>query len=245
VSGADPKMGALFRQLRGLCTSDWNTYVHHRFVAGLADASLPAECFRHYLVQDYLFLVHFCRAYGLAAFKADTLADIRAAAAGLAAIAQTELRLHVAYCHEWELTEKSLAETDEEPATIAYTRYVLERGLAGDLLDLQVALAPCVIGYAEIGRRLGANRAAADADNPYAAWVEAYAGAEYQAVAAAHGAQMDALFARRGGDNRLPSLIAIFAQATRLETAFWEMGMSAPEERYVATVTWPRSPRSP
>ena len=35
-----------------------------------------------------------------------------------------------------------------------------ERGLAGALLDLHVALAPCVIGYGEIGVRLAASRLA-------------------------------------------------------------------------------------
>ncbi len=42
----------------------------------------------------------------------------------------------------------------EAGATVAYTRFVLERGLAGDLLDLLTALAPCIVGYAEIGREL-------------------------------------------------------------------------------------------
>ncbi len=39
--------------------------------------------------------------------------------------------------------------TRQEP-----TRFVLDRGMAGDLLDLHVALAPCVLGYAEIGTAL-------------------------------------------------------------------------------------------
>ena len=32
--------------------------------------------------------------------------------------------------------------------------FVLERGMAGDLLDLHVALAPCIVGYAEIAAEL-------------------------------------------------------------------------------------------
>ena len=38
---------------------------------------------------------------------------------------------------------------------------------------------------------------------------------------------MNPLMAERGGPGRLPSLIETFRQATRLEAAFWEMGMHA------------------
>jgi thiaminase/transcriptional activator TenA len=40
--------------------------------------------FRHYLVQDYLFLMEFARAYALSVYKSPKLADMREAAAGLA-----------------------------------------------------------------------------------------------------------------------------------------------------------------
>ena len=36
---------------------------------------------------------------------------------------------------------------------IAYSRYVLESGFTGDFLDIITALVPCVIGYAEIGKK--------------------------------------------------------------------------------------------
>ncbi len=60
--------GGLLATLRVDC-GDWLAYVDHEFVRGLADGSLPEPSFRHYLVQDYLFLIHFARAYALAAYK--------------------------------------------------------------------------------------------------------------------------------------------------------------------------------
>ena len=218
----------LFARLRSACAGEWRAYTAHAFVRRLADGSLPEACFRHYLIQDYLFLVHFARAYGLAAFKADTLEDIRAAAAGLFAMVDQEMRLHVAYCAEWGLGEAEMAAAPEADATIAYTRYVLERGLAGDLLDLQVALAPCIVGYAEIGRALAEDPATVIDGNPYQAWIEMYASADYQSVAGAHVAHMDRLMRRRGGPGRLEALSTTFHQATRLEAAFWEMGLHPP-----------------
>ena len=78
--------------------------------------------------------------------------------------------------------------------------------MAGDLLDLQVALAPCVIGYAEIGAWLDADAGTLRDGNPYAEWIAMYAGAEYQAVAAAATDTLDALMdaARRRGPARFP-----------------------------------------
>lgn len=225
-AGVSPDASLLIDRLRGVCADEWKAYTRHRFVRELAAGTLPQSCFRRYLVQDYLFLIHFARAYGLAAFKADTLADVRAAAAGLSAIVEREMGLHVAYCAGWDLSEAEMAATTEAEATIAYTRYVLEKGLSGDLLDLQVALAPCIIGYADIGRELAADPATQREGNPYRAWVETYAGADYQGLAGDHARQLDALAARRGGDARFPSLAETFRQATRLEAAFWEMGLT-------------------
>ena len=61
---------------------------------------------------------------------------------------------------------------------MAYTRFVLERGLAGDLLDLQVALAPCLVGYGESGERLLADPATRRDGNPYDEWIAAYTSEE-------------------------------------------------------------------
>lgn len=218
---------SLFARLRAASGQAWGAFVGHPFVRQLAAGTLDESCFRYYLSQDYLFLIHFARAYGLAAFKAETIADIRAAAGGLSAMIDQEMRLHVDYCRGWGLSEAEMARAEEDAATLAYTRFVLERGLAGDLLDLQVALAPCILGYAEIGRALLDAPSTVLAGNPYRAWIEMYAGVDYQAVATAHSRQLDELFARRGSEPRLPALATTFTQATRLETAFWQMGFAA------------------
>ena len=217
----------LFKRLRTANAADWQAYVAHDFVAGLAAGSLPEASFRRYLGQDYLFLIHFARAYALAVFKADNLDDMYAAAGGMSAILDTEMALHVDYCRGWGLDASAMAALPEATATMAYTRYVLEAGLQGDLLDLYVALAPCVLGYGEIGVRLAADPLTARASNRYAAWIDMYAGDAYQAVAQAHGATLDRLWTARAGNGRFDGLSRIFGQATRLEADFWQMGLDA------------------
>ena len=217
----------LFDRLKTDCAEEWQAYTEHAFVRALGDGTLPEACFRHYLGQDYLFLIHFARAYALAAYKSETLDDIRQAARGLAAIIDMEMGLHVEFCAAWGLDEAAMQALPEAEETMAYTRYVLEKGMAGDLLDLHVALAPCIVGYGEIGARLGRDAATKREGNAYLPWIEMYAGADYQEVAQAARDQLDRVGAARGAEARFAALARTFDQATRLEIGFWEMGWRA------------------
>ena len=74
---------SLFNRLKVDANEAWTAYTGHPFVAAMGDGSLPQASFRHYLVQDYLFLIQFARAYALGVTKANTLADMRACSAAM------------------------------------------------------------------------------------------------------------------------------------------------------------------
>jgi thiaminase/transcriptional activator TenA len=217
----------LFSRLVEHSAEVWPTYTRHDFVLRLASGELPEPCFRRYLVQDYLFLVHFARAWGLAIYKSDRLDEMRRAQRLVAATLDVEIGLHIDCCRGWGLAEAAMTAEPEAPATIAYTRFVLDCGAAGDRLDLEAALAPCIVGYAVIATERMADPATRLAGNPYREWLEMYAGAEYQGLARETEAALDAAFARRGGPGRFPALAKIFRTAARLEADFWQMGLEA------------------
>src|SRR6202162_4430235 len=173
----------LFARLRTAAGETWPAYTRHDFVLQLARGDLPEAAFRRYLVQDYLFLIHFARAWGLAIYKSDNLAEMRRAQSLVAATLDVEIGLHIEYCRGWGLNEVVMAQEPEARETIADTRFVLDRGLAGDRLDLEAALAPCIVGYAEIAAERMADPATRHDGNPYREWLEMYAGAEYQSLA--------------------------------------------------------------
>lgn len=213
----------LFDRLRADCGQDWTDYVDHKFVRGLGDGSLPRASFEHYLKQDYLFLIQFARAHALAVFKSMTVADMRGHLAGLKAILDVEMDLHVGLCAEWGISADELEQVPEARATVAYTRFVLDAGQRGDLLDLAVTLAPCAIGYAEIGTNLMA--LPDGGDEAYRVWIETYGGAEYQETAQTGKMEMERLAGLSLTEARYPRLLALFRQATRLEADFWQMGL--------------------
>ena len=218
-----PDYGRAFTLWRVLAP-EWDAYTQHDFVAALRSGDLPRENFLHYLRQDYVFLTHFARAWALAAAKAGTLAEMQAASATVQALVHHEMPLHVQICAGEGIDAQALEATVEAPANLAYTRYVLEAGYSGDFLDLMAALAPCVMGYGEIGARL------AGSGGPYSDWIETYAGEEYQALCHDVGGLIDGALAHRLGPDwvslpRFEHLAQKFATATRLEVGFWQMGL--------------------
>lgn len=222
-----PDYGRAFALWREEAGEAWQVFTRHAFVEGLRDGSLPRPAFLHYLKQDYLFLVHFSRAWALAVVKSETLEEMKVASATVNALVNHEMQLHVETCAAEGLTEAALFGAEEAAENLAYTRYVLEAGYSGEFLDLTAALAPCVLGYGEIGARL---RTEAAAGTPYRGWIDTYAGADYQQVCRDVGALIDGALERRLGADfrdtpRWPRLAARFTTATRLEVGFWDMGL--------------------
>lgn len=208
---------------------EWDAYIHHKFVEDLGEGTLPLPIFQDYLVQDYLFLVQYARANALAAYKSRTLAEIQSAAQGLSATI-TETELHRRLTERWGISQEELDRAPEKQATVAYTRYVLDTGMAGDLLELEIALAPCQIGYAEIGTYLEP-KLKENPDHPYAEWVQEYAGDDFQNQAKYMTTLLDDLLGVPAeeikGTKRFERLLDIFRTATRLEADFWQQALDA------------------
>lgn len=218
--------GNCFAAWRQDCADDWHAYTHHAFVQGLGDGSLPRAAFLNYLKQDYLFLINFSRAWALGVVKAETLQEMQACSATVHALVDGEMALHIRICEAEGITPAQLETTPEAVSNLAYTRYVLESGYSGDFLDLLAALAPCILGYGEIGLRLAREGAA---DSPYRDWIDTYAGADFQQTCREVGALLDAAVLRRLGPDaaslpRWSALSRRFATATRLEIGFWGLG---------------------
>jgi thiaminase/transcriptional activator TenA len=220
----------VFELLRTQTSETWRTYVEHESLKTMGDGTLPRAAFLHYLKQDYLFLIHFARAWALAVFKSDRIDEMRTAAMTVHALIHDEMQLHIETCAAEGITEVTLAATAEEPKNLAYTRFVMDMGMRGDLLDLLVALSPCVFGYGDIGTRLAGETDGLPADHPYKKWIETYSGSDYQTVCVDVGALLENVVKRLIGpeamrSSRWPDLLHTFESASRLEAAFWSMGL--------------------
>lgn len=217
-----------YQELIDACQTEWQAYTKHDFVTQLAAGCLPQENFLHYLKQDFLFLKQYARAYALAVYKAHSLADMRQALPTLNALLSSEISHHVNFCQDWGLSETQMEQESEDFGTLAYTRYVLDTGMSGNLVDLYAALAPCAIGYAVIGQQLSLAPDTLWDNNPYKGWLELYAGEEYQNHAKQGAQYFNTLLANIDiKSERGQQLVEIFSTATRMEIAFWQQGLNA------------------
>lgn len=219
--------GRAFTLMRDAAQEPWRDYTRHAFVQGIADGTLPRKAFLHYLRQDYVFLIHFSRAWALAVVKSETLEEMLHAARTVNGLISEEMKLHIGVCEAEGISQAELFASPERPENLAYTRFVLEAGFSGDLLDLLAALTPCVMGYGEIGARL-ADEATSET---YGDWINTYAGQDYQGGCHAVGELLETALTRRIGADyetspRWERLCKTFRTATELEVNFWQMGLT-------------------
>lgn len=103
-----------------------------------------------------------------------------------------------------------------------------------------MALAPCLIGYGAIAKRLYSEEQTLRTGNRYWKWIENYVAEDYtEAVQLGTGKYLLSLFLRYAitlselleahmrkiSPSRVEELIKIFIRATELECSFWDMGL--------------------
>ena len=214
-------------RLRALADPVWRAQHSHPFVRGIGDGSLDLERFRFWIRQDYLFLIEYCRLFGLGAARAPDLATLTRFADLLQATARTEMDLHRSYAGELGISLEDLEREEMAPTTRAYTDFLIRLAATGDFAELVAALLPCMWGFSEIGQRLAAG--GPPPEPRYAAWIDAYASAEFADLATWCRQLVDGVAAQAGKAVRR-RMEEAFLTSSRYELAFWEMAWA--QERW-------------
>jgi thiaminase/transcriptional activator TenA len=136
------------------------------------------------------------------------------------------MALHIEYCSKWGICEEDTMSAQEDKACITYTWFVLELGLFDDILDLYVALSPCLVGYGVMGYTLSMHPETNKKDNPYSSWIAMYPSPKYLQLVNSVVEQLDRLNRKGAGNIRFDNLLDNFRTATRFETDFWQMGIN-------------------
>jgi thiaminase/transcriptional activator TenA len=207
--------GELWRAI----TPIYAAVLQHPFLAGLTDGTLPRKKFRHYVIQDALYLQDFARALSIAAARSTDENALVMFAEHAVGVMSVERGLHETFFAEFGLAHSEVEQTPMAPTTLAYTSYMLRIAYTGEYAELLGALLPCYWIYHEVGKVLLAH---GSPEPLYRHWIDTYGGEEFGQVVEAVLALVD----RVGADLTLAERAAAqacFVTASRYEWMFWHM----------------------
>jgi thiaminase/transcriptional activator TenA len=213
-------VGPFTAHLRALANPIWQAQHTHPFVRGIGAGTVDVEQLAAWVRQDYLFLIEYCRLFGLAAARSPDLATLTRFAELLHATATVEMSLHRAYCADFGISIDELERATMLPTTRAYTDFLLRVAALGDFAELVAALLPCMWGFSEIGQRL---KVAGLPDEPRCRkWIEMYADPEFAVLATWCRDLVDRLAADASANQRR-RMEEAFLTSSRYELDFWDV----------------------
>jgi len=182
--------------------------LQHPVVQGIASGELPRAKFAYYVGQDAVFLDALCRAYAMALAKSPDQDGLNVFRELLNSTAD-ELRLHHVYAARWDVDLHQAP----DPATSAYTNFLMVVAALEPVGHIAAAMAPCMRLYAFLGQQLVART---KPDSPYREWVVTYSSTQFEAQAR----RLEVLLNRYGGDH--DRLASLYHQAMELELQFFD-----------------------
>ena len=193
----------------------------HPFITGVGDGTLPVERFKHYVMQDYVYLIDYARVLALASARAPDLETMGWFAGLLDETLNTEMELHRSYCAEFGITRGELESTQAAPTTIAYTSFLLRVAHQDSFGELVASLLPCQWGYWEIGQHL-AKRGGPKQAPLYTQWIQMYSSTEFEELARNIRSLADRV-AEGAAPAQLAGMEGAYLTSLRFEHRFWDM----------------------
>lgn len=187
------------------------------FVRGVADGTLPRGSFEHYVAQDAFFLEAFAKAYALALSRSPDREGLYRFSELVNGVIE-ELELHAGYAKRWSV---DLARVEPQPATLAYTDFLLSTAALGSAGETCAAMTPCMRLYAFLGGEL--SKRETPENNPYAEWIRTYSDPAFEDLAKT----LEDLLDRYAGDS--PKVRSLYRRAMSLEVAFFEAALERTE----------------
>lgn len=206
-------------QLRQEADASWEASFRHPFVQGIADGSLPLDCFRYYVLNDSYYLSVFAQVQGLGAAKAHDLHTSGRMALHIQGTYNTELALHEKFSRLLNITPEEKAAFQPAPTAYAYTSHLLRAAYTGHIGDIVAVMLPCYWLYLEIGDRL---KGAAPEEPIYREWIGTYGSERFREVVQEQIDRLDEI-AARVPDWERERLKRQFLISSQYEHAFWDM----------------------
>ena len=211
----------------------WEAYLEHPFVKGIGEGTLDKEKFKHYLKQDYIYLIEYSRIFAIGASKSKDLKSMTMFADLLHGTMNYEMDLHRKYADQFGISKQELEAKKPSATMTAYTSYMLNKAQLGGVENATAAVLACAWSYNYIGKNLAKLPGAVD-DEFYGHWVKTYSSEGFTKIANDCKDLLNELTAEKSVDE-LKELEEIVVKTSNFEYMFWEMAEKISD--------WPVSPR--
>jgi thiaminase/transcriptional activator TenA len=159
-------------RLRQLAQPVWDRILDHPYLKELKAGSLPAETFRFYVQQDWLYLQEFTRAAAVIAGRCPDTQSMKFMLTWVEPLVGMEYHFHRAHAAELGLDFDRI-DWQMNEANWAYSRHMLAAAHSGSAAEALAAMLPCPHVYRFVGSVL---RDGPASPNPmYADWIAFYA----------------------------------------------------------------------
>lgn len=196
----------------------YNAILAMPFNQELMQGTLGTPRFQHYMIQDAHYLEGFARALSLASAKGRHADDVVHFATAAQTAIVVERSLHADFFQKFGISQESFAETEPSPICEHYVSYLLRIAALEPIEVTLAVLLPCFWVYREVGKHIHAR---ASAENPYQAWIDTYAGAEFEQAVDDVIQIVDDVAATSSVTTR-QRMHHVFQRGVQLEWMFWE-----------------------
>jgi len=199
----------------------WNSYLEHPFVKGLGEGWLDQEKFKHWLKQDYVYLIEYSRLFALGSAKASDLDTMTSFAKLLHGTLDMEMDLHREYASRFNISNEELETTEAASTTTAYTSYMLNVSQRGGIENVVASVLACAWSYNYIGKSLAKWPGALDHEF-YGNWVQMYSSEGFTTIA---NDCIDLInrIAKDKPEHELATIEEIVVKTSLFEYMFWDM----------------------
>ncbi|TKX70194.1 thiaminase II [Halorubrum sp. SP9] len=196
----------------------WDAQKEHPFVVELAEGSLDEAAFRHWVKQDYRYLLDYARVFALAGTKADDEETARRLIGTAHATLADEMDLHRSFAADYGLSPADLESVEKAPTCAAYTDFLVRTAHEGSIAEIAAAVYPCGQGYLDVADHMASLAAE---EHRYTPFIEKYTSDEFRETVGWMRELVDRYGEAYPGER--DAMRAAFLRSARLEHAFWEM----------------------
>lgn len=202
--------------------SVWNTYYQHPFVLGLQNGTLDPAKFRHYILQDYLYLIEYAKVFAIGLSKAKSLPVMQLFSSYIQSIVHSEMTTHTGYMEKLNIRQEELMQTPVALSNRSYTAYMMQEAYMGGEAETLTAILSCAYSYEAIGHKIIRENPDAVNHAMYGDWVRYYSGEPYHQDNLRLLNMLEAL-TKDYTEPQLCHLEQIFLTCSRYESQFWDM----------------------